>query len=306
MKTTNQVQYVTKNVSDLVNSKDVARGFSNTNFAFGDDRPNKISSSHIHYAHYPGGVPEKMNKEQRSQLRSTHFSLGQHPMVKQSVSKQTYGGAQVPHEVRNQNTQQSNFSLGDGPNMYHTTYNSTCALVTMGQNKRTEGCENRSYKSSFEIGGGRFNAKSQFQSSYTPQNQSLAKPDKGFINKIKSDHFSLAEESNMIGQYVTTQKSSYMDVDTANNQNKLDEARKEDLRNSHFEIGNKNVSQFKSVMGSSYQNPPAAPAAFKAQKTHDLKASHFTIGDTNVSDFNTSNTINYKWVQPKCAHVGTR
>jgi hypothetical protein len=66
MKTTNQVQYVTKNVSDLVNSKDVARGFSNTNFAFGDDRPNKISSSHIHYAHYPGGVPEKMNKEQRS------------------------------------------------------------------------------------------------------------------------------------------------------------------------------------------------------------------------------------------------
>jgi len=39
--------------------------------------------------HYPGG-PEQLNKEKLGELRATHFELGSHPMVKQSVSRATY------------------------------------------------------------------------------------------------------------------------------------------------------------------------------------------------------------------------
>lgn len=81
MKTVHQRDFTPKHGTHHVDSQAVARGFQATNFQFGDDNPSKISSAHLHYMHYPS-KPEKLNKEKLGELRSTHFELGQHPMVK--------------------------------------------------------------------------------------------------------------------------------------------------------------------------------------------------------------------------------
>ena len=57
MKTVNQIEYPAKSISgqNQRNSKETARSFQSTNFKFGTDNPDKISSSHIHYHNYGFG-----------------------------------------------------------------------------------------------------------------------------------------------------------------------------------------------------------------------------------------------------------
>lgn len=49
--------------------------------------------------------------------------------------------------------------MGDDPNMYHTTYNAACKPVEAGGFKPAEQMPNKSFVSSFDIGGGRFTGK---------------------------------------------------------------------------------------------------------------------------------------------------
>ncbi len=229
MMTEFQREFIKKEAGQQQNSKDTARGFQNTNFQLGDDAPQKISSSHIHYANYGGG-PEILNTEKLHQLRATHFTMGDHPEVTQSVSRTAFSAKNVPYEKQAKNFQKSNFALGDGPNMYATTYNATTGPAANSGAKPAEPCENRSYKSSFDIGhGNRFNGQTQFQTAFTPKDHANVRADPKFIAKIKENHFEIGEQPKMPGQYTTNYNAAYIGGDPKLFTAKLDEARKNDL-----------------------------------------------------------------------------
>ena len=75
MRTIHQIEFPPKKSDgeQKIDSKEMARGFQATNFLLGDDRPDKISSSHIHYHNYGMGEQEKLNAKQKGELRATHF-----------------------------------------------------------------------------------------------------------------------------------------------------------------------------------------------------------------------------------------
>lgn len=299
MMTEHQREYIEKEGQGVDrDSKTSTKQFQSTNFVFGDDDPTKISSSHIHYHHYPG-QQEGLNTEKQGQLRQTHFSLGNHPGVKESVNQMAYQPKSTNYEKANKDFQKTNFSLGDGGNQYATSYGSACAPAAVGGHAPAQPVDNRSFKSSFDIGGGKFQGKTQFQSAYTPQNYSASQADKEFINKIKSNHFDLAEDTAMKGQYLTENQSQFQDKgDPMKIRSNLDENRKADLRCSHFDIGGNKVP-FTSTMQSSFTPQQRAAAAFNDEKARDLKNSHFNIGEGQKMDYSTQNTINYRWVQPR-------
>ena len=139
---------------------------------------------------------------------------------------------------------------------------------------------------------------SQFQSAFIPHQNSQAAADKEFIAQMKNKKTSLAEGPNP-GQWVTEQKACFQEVgDPSKLRSKLDETRRNDLRASHFAIGNKE-GHFSSTMQASYTSQGKSQGAFNAAQAADLKNSHFNIGDGVAHDYNTQHTINYKWVQPK-------
>ena len=95
-------------------------------------------------------------------------------------------------------------------------------------------------------------------------------------------------------------KSSYHDTKGAE-VTKIDQARRDDLRTTHFDVGNPAISNTgKTIMQGSYREPVnGQKGGFNHEKASDLKASHFKLGQEGVGDYHTQNTINYKWNQPK-------
>lgn len=296
--TENQRQYYKKEGGPNGDHKTSNRLFQSTNFQFGDDANANTSTQRMDFKAYPGHQAEALNKEKLNQLRSTHFSVGQHPLVGQTVNQVTYTAKNVPYEKKNTNFQSSNFQLGDGPNMYATTYNASCAPVAAGGAVPAEKADRDHTKSNFEIGSGKFHGVTQFQSAYVPHGNAASKADKDFIAQIKDNHFSLAEEGGQ-GTYLTENMAQFQDKgDPSKIRSTLDENRKADLRKSHFNIGNKK-GHFSTTMQTSYQPQEAQPSAFNSDKARDLKNSHFQIGEGEHMNYTTQHMINYRWVQPK-------
>ena len=69
MMTAHQIDYPPKKAEQegKQNFKDIARGFQATSFKLGDDGSAKMSSSHIHFQHYPHET-ERLNQEKKNQL----------------------------------------------------------------------------------------------------------------------------------------------------------------------------------------------------------------------------------------------
>lgn len=127
MRTTHQAEYREKSGVTAGRTKD-SIAFQCTNFAFGDDKSTKISSSHMHYKYYPQGETSKLNREQLNELRKEHFILGKHPAQFKSVNQIAYGDkgmAFVPPVSNRHATQASTVTIGDpsqARNFFQTTY----------------------------------------------------------------------------------------------------------------------------------------------------------------------------------------
>lgn len=83
---------------------------------------------------------------------------------------------------------------------------------------------------------------------------------------------------------------------------KLDESKREDLRRSHFEVGQRGyplVTQSQATL----KPQPYVYTPLNAEKRADLRASHWgvgerptTVGGKQETAFVTNNMINYRWV----------
>ena len=134
MRTTHQREFREKSAVFDGNKRD-ANSFHNTNFQFGDDKSNKISSSHMHFKYYPQGETSQLNREQLNQLRKEHFILGKHPSVFRTVNQATYGdhGMNAVAPVGNrQVTTASSVKIGD-PNFNKTYFQTTYEVANQSR-----------------------------------------------------------------------------------------------------------------------------------------------------------------------------
>ena len=98
---------------------------------------------------------------------------------------------------------------------------------------------------------------------------------------IKANHFSIGHEGSPIkGHYNSITQNSY--TGAANPQRTfLDEARKKDLRESHFQIGGKDEPGVRrSTHGATYLRPGTTGVQFNSERQKDLKNSHFDVGQS--------------------------
>lgn len=127
MRTVHQIEFREKSGITAGKTKD-SIAFQCTNFVLGDDKANKISSSHMHYKYYPQGQSGKLNRDQLNQLRKEHFIFGKHPHQFKSVNQLTYGdkGMAAVDPVSNRHaTQASSVRIGDpnlAKNFFQTSY----------------------------------------------------------------------------------------------------------------------------------------------------------------------------------------
>lgn len=79
---------------------------------------------------------------------------------------------------------------------------------------------------------------------------------------------------------------------------RLDEAKKNDLRQSHFNVGGESYPHV-SEMKLRYRPQSASVAQFNSEKKSELRASHWGVAHNNCTTaYVTSNMLNFKWVQP--------
>lgn len=137
MRTTHQREFPAKSAQIEGKSKDTIE-FQRTNFEFGDNKANMISSSHMHYKHYPGSSSGKLNRDQLNELRKEHFIFGKHPNNFRSVNQITYGdnGMNMSQPIGNkQATQSSSVQIGDpklAKTYFRTTYEQANQLRPLG------------------------------------------------------------------------------------------------------------------------------------------------------------------------------
>lgn len=198
----------------------------------------------------------------------------------------------------------SNFNLGLAEKQntfFNTTYGNSMQKPANIQQHNSDGSSNKNQKSSFALTGntGRPIGKSQNQDTYTRKDQDVNRANADFIKSIKSNHFELGHDNNR--NFVTIHKQSFQGSENAMNERAvLDQARKNDLRTSHFDIG-RNGGMMESIQKSSYQKPGVGKQDFNKAKASDLRKSHFDYAHEGCPkrDWSTQHNIGYKWVQPK-------
>lgn len=304
MRTVHQMEYVEKSGITAGKTKD-SIAFQCTNFKFGDDNINHISSSHMHYKYYPSGQSGKLNREQLNELRKEHFILGKHPSQYKSVTHMAHdekGMARQDALGSRKAFQASSVRLGDpelSKTFFQTTYEVANQAKPLGGN--TYQHDNIAKQGShFQIGDSRgFIGKTQHQATYIPLDYSKSAADKELERNIKGSHFDLGMGPALPGQYKSVMQAAHDFKGNASEiRSKLDQQRKEDLTASHFKVGADKV-RMKSTMQGSYVDMGPSKSAFNDDKKRDLRNSHFLLGDPSNADYKTSNEINYRWVQPR-------
>jgi len=139
MKTTHQREFIPKSGEPNGGIKDT-KTFQRTNFQFGNDRGNMVSSSHMHYKNYPHGESGKLNRQQLNELRKEHFILGKHPNHFRTENQIKYGdnGINMVAPVGNrQMTTTSSVKIGDpklAGTYFRTTYEQANQERPLGNN----------------------------------------------------------------------------------------------------------------------------------------------------------------------------
>ena len=304
MRTVHQAEYREKQSNAGPQTKDT-KAFQCTNFRFGDDRTNHVTSTQMHYKYYPGQETSKLNRDQLNELRKEHFILGKQNTRFQSVTHAAHGdkGMNKPDLLGSKTGfQRSSVKIGD-PNLAKTYFQTTYEVSNQSRPMANNTYNNQGIAkegSHFHIGDkNRPIGKSQNQITYRAHDPSASKIDEDFVKKIKSNHFDLGMGNPVPGQYKSVTQSAFNEKgDASQIRAKLDEQRKNDLTASHFKVGGDRVAM-RSTMQGSYTVQPPAQSDFNEDKRRDLRNSHFMIGNPGEVDFQTSNGINYRWVQPR-------
>jgi hypothetical protein len=140
---------------------------------------------------------------------------------------------------------------------------------------------------------------------YRPITANAAAVDKDFIKQIKANHFDIAGKSSDPRLYVSVSMHNFNHKgDASSIKARLDEAKKQDLRQCHFKVGGESYNMI-SQMKSSYRPLTAQNTVLNKEKKSELRASHWGVGEKQTSQvggsnpFVTHNMMNFRWVQPR-------
>ena len=300
--TTHRREFTPKKADNERQVKDLTR----TNFILGDDKPTTKSVNEEVFIRHPI-QPNLMDKKLLNDLRSHHFEFGKDDVPNQHVTQNQltyqnpniYGNNRSRPLLDNQLLRQTHWTMGtksqELPDMYNSTYNRAHTPKKI-DNKYIK--NPNTFKSSFNINGnGPMVYQSDYRANYIPlsnaKNPKEKKQIDDLIKTIKNSHFNLGDMKN---DYNTVMYNSYQfnPNDAQNAKGVLDRQLLNDLRSTHYILGDDNVPK------QTTQRRDYIPYNVKNMKGNKplLQKSHFKLGEQNNNKFE-GNTIYMSDYVPK-------
>jgi len=288
--TTHRREFTPKKADNERQIKDLTR----TNFVLGDDRPTIKSVNEEVFVRHPI-QPNLMDKKLLNDLRSHHFEFGKDDVPNQHITE-NQRSYQNPNRYKdrdqykplldNQLLRQTHWSMGDKsqelPDMYNSTYNRAHTPKKTDNNLIKNP---NTFKSSFSINGnGPIVYQTDYRANYVPLSNKIDPKEKkqidDVIKTIKNSHFDLGDMKN---DYNTVMSSSYQfnPNDAQNAKGVLDRQLLNDLRSTHYILGDDNVVK------QTTQRRDYVPYNVKNNLANKplLQNSHFNLGEQNNNKF---------------------
>ena len=300
--TTHRREFTPKKADNERQVKDLTR----TNFILGEDKPTIKSVNEETFIRHPV-QPNQIDKKLLNDLRSHHFEFGKDDVPNQHVTQNqlTYQNPNLKDNrqyrplLDNQLLRETHWTMGSKsqelPDMYNSTYNRAHTPKKL-DNKYV--MNPNTFKSSFNINGnGPMVYQTDYRANYIPLSSKMSPKEKkqidDLIKTIKNSHFNLGDMKN---DYHTVMHNSYQfnPNDAQNAKGVLDRQLLNDLRSTHYILGDDNVAK------QTTQRRDYIPYNVKNIKSNKplLQQSHFQLGEQNNNKFE-GNTIYMSDYVPK-------
>jgi hypothetical protein len=271
---TTQKRSYTPKVSDQDKFK---KNLTQTNFKFGDDKPQKKSMYNEAYIEHPYQF-KPVDKSHMNYLRSHHYQFGKSDLPSQLMTQNQVdykdpgllGKSQIP-PLDNHLLRQTHWIMGDGiPNMYDTTYN----LVHTPKKTEPEKLQER--RGSLDLKGNNpMTYLTDYRENYIKKK---APPVDIKDNKNRSSNFNFGDMKN---DFSTTSGNAYkFDPEAAKKaNNRLNNDLLKDLQSTHYKLG------YDNDIGLTTQKKDYVPYEINENKLGKARyEQNFNLGDSNVFD----------------------
>ena len=272
---TTQKRSYTPKVAD---SDKFHKNLTQTNFKFGDDKPQKKSMYNEAYIEHPYQY-KPVDKSLMNYLRGHHYQFGKSDLPSQLMTQnQVYykdpgllGTNQIP-PLDNHLLRQTHWIMGDGiPNMYDTTYN------VVHTPKKAEHEKPKGLQESLNLKGNNpMTYLTDYRENYIKKK---APPVDVKDNKNRSSNFNLGEMKN---DFSTTSRNAFkFDPDAAKGANSgLNRDLINELKATHYKLG------YDNDIGNTTQKADYIPyGLYDNIKKGKLPDDNFTLGDKYKNKF---------------------
>eukprot|EP01017_Pseudomicrothorax_dubius_P044800 TRINITY_DN7622_c0_g1_i4.p1 TRINITY_DN7622_c0_g1~~TRINITY_DN7622_c0_g1_i4.p1 ORF type:complete len:496 (-),score=99.24 TRINITY_DN7622_c0_g1_i4:114-1601(-) len=264
------------------------KGLRATNFTLGTAKDDFETVNTQYYTAHPPQKSVNLSKELASDLKMTHFTMGDNQPPQTSLMKASFtaGGTSGKGEafVKVRATH-DHVTLGENnhPLKYNTAYKDSMVPPKIENNSNSRAIS-QDRGTSFILGQAKGPYLSEAKSHFTPfPGAEKAELHAGLKNDLRSSHFRFNDVK--AGLFKTTGQDHYTNkIEQSLSVNKGDHsAMKHDLTRNHFSIGGEGGSNFGSVTKSVYTNPHGQPAKLDDHVARDLRSHHHSFGEGKIA-----------------------
>lgn len=251
-----------------------------------------LSSTHRQFFTVKSQGKQDLNSEKLADLRNSHFVLGKNQAnysTSSLLSKPQTARPELQKDLVGLNIRSTHFQLGSDPANFQTSYigNSKTPVVPLTVDKSDS---QRHLSSNISFGSGKFPQTSSQASFKHPNPKDIEKPDPNLVRELRSHHFKLGTAGNQF-------KTTASEFGKKNGEpGQFDESRRQDLRASHFKIGDKNV-HFLSTNKNDFVKYDGSGSVADPNLAKNLRKTHFTVG-ADKGQWLTEHRTNFNWIQP--------
>jgi hypothetical protein len=263
-----------------------------THFTLGHGGPDYATTSGTNYDGKQGG-PEKLNRDQLSNLRRSHFALGinegSHNVLSEFKHRYPPHGYNVSslNEGVKADLRRHHFDFGTEGMQYDTTASASFAKPGVQQSSALPSDHLKNIrKHNFHFGEDKVKPESITRSDFGPKTAQMA--DTSAVRRdLRASHFLLGSA---LPDYTSTAAGDFSSRPA--HPSALNTAQLNDLRSCHFKLGT-DAPNFNTTVMSNFGPKTDGKQALNQEKLQDLRSSHFKLGHDPI-DYAASSHLAHK------------
>jgi hypothetical protein len=260
-------------------------------FVLGTDRPTLASTHNKFFTRKEEGRQD-LNVEKMKDLRSSHLVLGKEQAcfsTSSLLNKPQTARPELQKDLHGLNIRATHFKLGSDTPKFQTSYLASTALTSPVLQTESSDSQ-RHLQSNIYFGQGKV-PKTVAQDSYRhPNPKEIEKPDPKLIKELRNHHFKL-------GKNESEYKTTYSDLGKGKGEpGMFEESRRQDLRTSHFKVGNEN-KHLLTTNQNDFVKYSESGSKSDGCLSKNLRKTHFSVG-ADKGQWMTEQRTNFNWIQP--------